>query len=97
MLHLVKGSFKEGRNKAECRGRSSYLEELLNERLLSSPAEFRSGDERLISLLHLHVLLKEWYLMDWKKSAEMYSAEATGQGGLEKCPVLLGWIIAIWP
>jgi len=70
---------------------------LLDERLLSSPAEFRSGDERLISLLHLHVLLKEWYLMDWKKSAEMYSAEATGQGGLEKCPVLLGWIIAIWP
>lgn len=35
--------------------------------------------------------------MDWKKSAEMYSAEATGQGVLKKCPVLLVWINAIWP
>lgn len=58
-------------------------------RLLSSPADFRSGGERLISFLHFHALLNKWYPMDWEKSAEMYSAEATGQGCLKKmsCPV----------
>ncbi|MBV5307056.1 MAG: hypothetical protein J0652_10220 [Desulfobulbaceae bacterium] len=58
---------------------------------------FGQGMSDLFSLLHLHALLKEWYLMDWKNSAEMYSAEATGQGVWKKSPVLLGWSSAIWP